>query len=1194
MSKRLGIVFCLFCCTHVFGRTRQDILLDNGWRTTEDDSPSSKYTGFEKNSFDASHWLAVAVPHNWEGYFNDRQVVNGSRHGSAWYRKIFSVDRRESSERIFLLFEGVGSYATVWINGHLVGHHAGGLTSFTFDVTDAVQFNTPNVLAVRADNPAHIHDLPWVSGDDSDIRGCCEGSEPFGIFRPVHLIRTAAIRIEPFGVNIWNGTDVSEQSAKLHIRTEIKNYDTAARKVTLVSRLTDDAGHVVAEVKTPCNLNPGSSQQVEQDLPPIINPHLWSLDHPYLYSLQSTIDASGEAVDGVETKYGIRWIEWPLDAKDGTQFLLNGKPVFIRGTAEYEHLLGSSQAFTPELIRARVRQMEAAGFNAFRDAHYPHNLRYQSYWETDGLLWWPQFSAHIWFDNPAFRSNFKQLLSDWIKERRNNPSVVLWGLQNESALPTAFAEECTRTIHDLDPTSSSQRKIVTCNFGSGTDWNVPQNWSGTYGGDPNAYAQDLQKQKLVGEYGAWRSIDFHTEGGYQKNGPLSENRMAALLETKLRLAETVRDKVFGQFQWIFETHENPGRAEGKNGEQMSDGIRNLDRIGPANNKGLLTLWGEPVDAFYMYRSNQASKQTQPMVYIVSHTWPDRWQRPGKESGIIVYSNCDEVELFNDVRNISLGKKKHEEGATHFQWDDVPIQYNVLYAEGFVNGKVVATDAIVLNNLPKAPHWDELVAKKLNITKPEPGQHYLYRVNCGGPEYIDSNGSRWSADHDFTPDDSWGSTSWAAEFSNLDPEFGSKRKTYDPIQGTRDAPLFQSFRYGREKLRYVFSVPPGEYRIELYFVEPWYGRGSIDAAGWRLFDVAVNGKTVISNLDIWKEAGFDTALKKVVTGTAVDGKLEISFPRIASYQAVISAIAISTARRVSMPSPPVNAVVQNLKVNDTRNARDYSVQSYLDNGDVQYQDSSARFSQIPYHLLDSFWIETANESRRFRGSEVLQFRVASAADVYVAHDTRVATPAWLAGWEDTKEQCSNDNSEETAFELYRKRFSAGSIVVLGENGAATAGLANMYSVFVTRHVSPQSQPTAEQVSSKIYEAESAHLSHAIVSTGIKGYSGSGYVTLNGPGESSIQWKISVGVGNTYSLVFRYLSNAANTINGTVTIQDSNGTILDKHAVRFSTTNGDSNWHRLTTTTSVSINAGTYNVTLAFDDANGLLIDSLTVQ
>lgn len=107
-------------------------------------------------------------------------------------------------------------------------------------------------------------------------------------------------------------------------------------------------------------------------------------------------------------------------------------------------------------------------------------------------------------------------MREWIKERRNSPSVVMWGLQNESTIPKEFAEECTQIIREMDPLSASQRIVTTCNGGEGTDWNVVQNWSGTYGGDPLKYHLEMTTQLLNGEYGAWRSADLHTEGEFDQ------------------------------------------------------------------------------------------------------------------------------------------------------------------------------------------------------------------------------------------------------------------------------------------------------------------------------------------------------------------------------------------------------------------------------------------------------------------------------------------------------------------------------------------------------------------------------------------------------------------------------------------------------------------------------------------------------
>ena len=1031
---------------------RTETVLDTNWRTAFDAADPEKYAAFTQPAFDDANWRSVNVPHNWDDYYGFRQMKHGDLHGYAWYRRQFTVAPAQRGRRVFLFFEGVGSYATVWVNGRLVGRHAGGLTTFTLDITDAVRFNAPNLLAVRADHPNGIRDLPWVCGGSERAYGFSEGSQPFGIFRPVRLITTAPVRIEPFGVHVWSDRDTTAATTTLHTRTEIKNYDTRPRSISLLTRLIDRDGRVVLEQRREARLAGGETTILPQTLAPVVNPRLWSLADPYLYTLVTELLENSALIDRDKTYYGIRSIRWPEPNGNDGRFYLNGRPVFINGTCEYEHLLGGSHAFTAEQIHARVRQMQAAGFNAFRDAHHPHNLRYQDYWARHGLLWWTQFGAHIWFDNDAFRTNFKALLRDWVKERRNNPALVLWGLQNESMLPAAFAAECTAIIRELDPTATTQRKIVTCNGGEGTDWNVPQNWTGTYGGDPATYADDLRRQILVGEYGAWRSLDFHTEGGFDDKGPYSEDRMTTLMETKVRLAESVRDEVSGHFHWLFTTHSNPGRNIGEQGEQTRDGIRELDQIGPANNKGLLSIWGEPLDAYYMYRSNYAPKDTEPMVYIVSHTWPDRWTGPGKKSGIIVYSNCDEVELFNDHRERSLGVRKRGGKGTHFQWDDVEINYNTLYAEGRVGGKTVAVDYIVLHHLPVAPALARREAAQPSLTAPAPGMNYLYRVNCGGPEYVDEQGQRWLADREFSPSDAWGASSWAAEFPNLPPAYGSQRKIYDPITGARDDALFQTYRYGREKLRYTFAVPDGEYRIELYFTEPWYGTGGgFDYTGWRLFDVAANGATVLRDLDIWKESGGRAhGLKKTVTARASGGRLEISFPRIASYQAVISAIAIASAdphtRTPALPTPLIAAL---------RPAEGAPAihRTHLDTGDALYNDNDDTITSLPNELREADWIRTANAARQFINREMLRFTLSAESDVHVAHDTRLAAkPAWLADWQPTGQTLA---SRRARFELYRKRFAAGAEVVLGSNinAPSTSTDAAMFTVIVERTQPP---------------------------------------------------------------------------------------------------------------------------------------------
>jgi len=1166
MKKLLYVLLTLAGYSSAIAQTRTDISLDNNWKTVAHDTDPKAFNGFEKSAYRTQSWQTVNVPHNWDQYEGYRRLMHGNRHGYAWYRKQFTVNQAKTDKRFFLYFEGVGSYATVFLNGKNVGYHAGGRTTFTLDVTDAVYANNQsNTLAVKADHPASIQDLPWVCGGCSAERGFSEGSQPMGIFRPVHLIVTNDVRIEPFGIHAWNDTTVTEKSAKVNFSAELKNYSTKPRTITVSTSIVDQKGLLVFETGESHKILPGKSLNVN-DQATLRDVKLWSPENPYLYSIVTKITENGRLLDVQRTPYGIRWISWPIGKKGQNQFFVNGKPVFINGIAEYEHLIGNSHAFTAEQIQSRVKQIKAAGFNAFRDAHQPHNLRYQDYWDKMGILWWTQLAAHVWYDTPAFRKNFKDLLVEWVKERRNSPSIVLWGLENESTLPEDFARECTELIRKLDPTASSQRLVTTCNGGKGTDWDVPQNWTGTYGGDPNLYNKDVERQVLIGEYGAWRTLDLHTEGPFVANAPFSEDRMTQLMELKVRLAEAAREKTTGHFFWLLTSHDNPGRVQG------GEGLRELDRVGPVNYKGLLTPWEEPLDAYYMFRANYAPKETEPMVYIVSHTWPDRWTKTGRKDSLIVYSNCDEVELFNDVNRSSLGRKRRGGVGTHFQWDGVDIKYNVLYAKGYVGGKEVSSDVVVLNHLPQSPNFKELYKGDDVSLAAQAGYKYLYRVNCGGPDYKDVNGNTWQADRQLIDKKTWGSNSWTSDFKGAPAFFASQRRVNDPILGTKDWKLFQDFRYGRDKLSYSFPVKDGEYLIELYFSEPWLGTGGgMDCAGMRLFDVAVNGKTVVNDLDIWKEAGHDSALKKIVKATVKGGVLSISFPEVKSGQAVIAAIAIASADKNTVAATGAPMVIQQVK-GDT-----VSAQSWLDTGNKLFSDDEAAFVALPSYLYGAEWLKASAQNK---GG--FQFKVAVEADVFVGLAQSESKPAALNDYEETG-LVLNTTFKNTSYKILRKRFKAG-----GEVGLPEVKSAGNMLVFVTAANNMEPAHDLKKVIS--YKAADANL-NGLTKADFLGKERAKFVKSAG---DVLEWTIQTGVGDTYSLTVKYHNATQKTLKAKLEMYAADGTLMKKAETLDLAPTKEGKWNYVTTNTGTMINAGTYKVRLVAVDAEGVLVDALDVQ
>ncbi len=1138
---RLCVLIIILLASFNLKAQRQDILLNNNWQTKLNNT---------------TQWKPVNIPHNWDDYYGYRRLLHGNLHGDAEYKKEIILKQSKKGKRFFLYFEGAGSYATVLLNGKYIGSHAGGRTTFTLDITDIIKTDgSKNIIAVKIAHPANIKDLPWVCGGCSDDRGFSEGSQPMGIFRPVHLIVTSDVRIEPFGIHAW--ADIQNDNASLFINTTIKNYSDQNQNVTIINKLMDAAGKVVKEVSTQQLLKAKDSITILQNNIAVNHPNKWSVENPYLYKVISLIKQNNIIIDKAETDFGFRTINW----KNGShQFTLNGKPVFINGIAEYEHLLGQSHAFSNEEIIARMKWIQSAGFNAFRDGHQPHNLLYGRLCDEKGILWWTQFSAHVWYDTKEFRDNFKTLLREWVIERRNDPSVILWGLQNESKLPKEFAEECTALIRSLDPTASTQRLVTICNGGEGTDWDVPQNWTGTYGGNPATYASDLKKQILIGEYGAWRTIDLHTEGGFVQNGILSEDRMTQLMEQKIRLAESVKDSVAGQFFWLLTSHDNPGRVQG------GEGARELDRIGPVNYKGLLTSWEEPTDAFYMFRSNYASKEKEPMVYIVSHTWPNRWMKPGIKDSIYVYSNCDEVELFNDIENASLGKQKRNGIGTHFQWDKVNIQYNVLYAVGYVNGKAVARDTVTLFHLPQSPNFNKLYRNAKKITIPVDGYNYVYRVNCGGPDFRDENGITWGKDQIYNPETTYyGSSSWTTDFSGMPSFFASQRRTFVPIKNIKDCRLFQSFRYGKNKLKYEFELEDGEYLVELYFVEPWLGiGGGINAKAMRLFDVAINDKIVLNDLDIWREAGTNIALRKTVKVKVTGGKMVISFPETKAGEALISAIAISKkgnseARRSA-----------------TKRSSGKRMNSWFDIGDKLFAEEAIQINSLPSNLFGADWVQlnTRSEIKRFNFSSY------NLSNLFIAVISGYTDTALLKEFENTNTQIITDEDGGKYYNVYRRLFAEGDTMTLNINS----------NMIVCRQPVTNMQPAFD-----LKPITSYRTNVAVVGEGItkEQFAGRECAVIKSNNKAIVEWPVQTGVADIYSITMKYFYGKELPVKGKLQLIGAGKTMMMEEAVNFTFTR-DGKWNQFTINTGNMINAGNYTVKLIIENAEGLAISGIEVQ
>jgi hypothetical protein len=408
---------------------------------------------------------------------------------------------------------------------------------------------------------------------------------------------------------------------------------------------------------------------------------------------------------------------------------------------------------------------------------------------------------------------------------------------------------------------------------------------------------------------------------------------------------------------------------------------------------------------------------------------------------------------------------------------------------------------------------------------------------------------------------------------MPPYFASQQRTFDPINGTKDWKLFQTFRFGREKLKYYFPVPDGEYLVEFYFAEPWAGTGGgMNCKGWRLFDVAINNKTVLKNVDIWNEVGHDGALKKIVKAKITGGELVISFPRVASGQAIISAIAIASLNKDLKPASAPETI---LKI-PASSGKNLEVNDWLDLGDEQFINEKTSFSSLPPELFGAEWIKTSKND----SETISSFYLTKDADVFVAIDSSRGMPSWIKTFTNTNSFVQND--EGTSYLVYKKRFQK----------SERLNLEGANQILIMAQPASTIEPAYDLKAVASYKAVDAKWQGPGIAKGqVDGKDR--VIFQKASDENLLEWSFLVGVADMYSLTVSYNNPKMEIIKGNLQLLSADGTLMKEEEILFTPTKpGKSNY--ISTNTGTMINAGNYKLRLSSKDAEGISINSLDVQ
>ena len=366
---------------------------------------------------------SVNVPHDWSIFLHFDPQMGGSAGylagGQGVYVKLFRLPPSVAAkERVAITFDGVYHRATVWLNGHRLGHHMYGYTGFTFDLTPYINKKGDNRLVVHVNREEQSR---WYTGS--------------GIYRHVWIEATAATRVKTNGIYVVAKTD-----GTVVVKTETEG-DQGAKVSHAI--LAPDGKQVAASASE--NLKVG-------------NPQLWSCDHPAMYRLVTRVrDSRGRLTDEVVTPFGFRSIRF--DANTG--FWLNGENMKLRGMCLHQDAGSLGVGVPDEVWLRRLKAMKEIGCNAIRCSHNPPSPEFITICDTLGLLVLDE-AFDKWksgYYEPFYDDNAHKDITDMVVRDRNHPSVIVWSIGNEVSEAwrtddegVERARELNAIVKALDPT----------------------------------------------------------------------------------------------------------------------------------------------------------------------------------------------------------------------------------------------------------------------------------------------------------------------------------------------------------------------------------------------------------------------------------------------------------------------------------------------------------------------------------------------------------------------------------------------------------------------------------------------------------------------------------------------------------------------------------------------------------------------
>ncbi|MFI3248759.1 MAG: glycoside hydrolase family 2 TIM barrel-domain containing protein [Rikenellaceae bacterium] len=656
--KKLRLLSCLLCLVTFSANAHYtpDENFDKGWQFYK-----GVAQGAESPSFDDSKWRTLNLPHDWaiEGPFsveNDCRIGALPVSGTGWYRKEFTMSPSDKDKVVRIEFEGAMSHATVWVNGEQVGFRPYGYIGYEYDITEQLKFDgSENVIAVRLE-PKN-HSSRWYPGA--------------GIHRSVWLKIDEPIYVDLYGVYNTSPT-VTKPLAVAQNETVIVNKTNQNSVVDVLHEYYSPDGVMVASTEDQITIEP-NSKGLSQTYTNIVNPQIWSMETPNIYTIKTTVSTNGKVSDTFNSRLGLRAITY-----DAEGFYINGERVQLQGVNIHHDNGALGAAVYRRADERKLEIMKDMGVNAIRASHNPTSREFLELCDSMGIVViaeaydsWAIGKVENGY-NIMFDEWYERDLVDMIKRDRNHPSVIMWSIGNEikeqwQPHGWKIAKELHEICKRVDPT-----RPTTAGFNSGfiaADNNMYQqvdiagvNYKG------GIYDQLRAKYPQMPVYGSETAGMTNSRGVYfypiRKMGkhPSLQVTSYELVGPHWTYPPDLEfyflkntPSILGEFIWTGMDY--LGETSPYGGEDNVTGDRDWNSDYPSRSSyfGAVDMAGFPKDRFYSY---QAEWRDEPMVHLMPHwNWCDVKDDFGEKITNIevnCMTNCESAELF--LNGKSLGRK----------------------------------------------------------------------------------------------------------------------------------------------------------------------------------------------------------------------------------------------------------------------------------------------------------------------------------------------------------------------------------------------------------------------------------------------------------------------------------------------------------------------------------------------------------